>query len=96
MARATTLLFLFICGFPQLAFANATNSSKIGISVVVKEKLQCDLHIANTGQPNLYLASSSNCEINAEKIQKQFTSANNLKLAHTSDNGFSRVVLTVQ
>ncbi len=90
MARATTFLFLFICAFPQLVFANATSSSKIGISVVIKEKPQCDFHIANSRQLQSHIGTNSNCEIKTAKLQQY---ANQTSV---TENGLSRVVMTVQ
>jgi len=96
MVRATTLLFIFICAFPQHAFANATSSSKIGISVVIKKTQKCDFHIANEGGQPLSLLSSSNCQIKVDKIQKQFTQTIYQQQNISSNSGFSRVVLIVQ
>ncbi len=96
MARITTLLFLFICAFPQFAFANATSSSKIGISVVIKETPKCDFHIASEGRPSLSFVPFANCDIKADMIQKQFISTNYQQLTHSSNNEFARVLLIVQ
>ena len=96
MARATTFLFVIVCAFPQIAFANATSSSKIEISVVVKETPKCDFHITNEGGQPLSLASSSNCQIKAEKIQKQLTNTNYQQISHSNEHDFARVVLIVQ
>ena len=96
MTRATTLLFLLICTFPQHVFANATSSSKIGISVFIKETQKCDFHIASEGGQPLSLLSSSNCQIKADKIQKQFTQIIYQQQNLSSNGGFSRVVLIVQ
>jgi len=90
MARATTFIFLIVCAFPQLALANATNASKIGISVVIKEKPQCDFHIADSRQLQSHLRTNSSCEIKTAKLQQY---ANQVTV---TENGLSRVVMTVQ
>ena len=96
MARATTFLFLIACTFPQYAFAKATSSSKIGISVVVKETPKCDFHISTTESSASYSQLSSSCQITIDKIQKQLTKINYLQQPHTKNNDFARIVLVVQ
>ena len=90
MTRATTFLFLIVCAFPELAFANATSSSKIGISVVIKEKPQCDYHISNSRQTQSSFGTSSNCELKTANLQ-QYTNQTSI-----TENGLSRIVMTIQ
>ncbi len=96
MARATTFLFLLVCAFPQIAFANATSSSKIGISVVVKETPKCDFHIVTTERSTSYSQLSLSCQITTDKIQKQLTKINYQQQSDSKKNDFARVVLEVQ
>lgn len=88
MFRTTALLLLITCAFPKLAAANATSSSKIGISVVIKEKPKCDYHMADSKQSTFGI--NTNCELKTASLQ-QYASQ-----SPTTENDLSRVVMTVQ
>ncbi|GAA0419931.1 hypothetical protein GCM10009133_30430 [Cocleimonas flava] len=96
MLHAKILLCLMIGTFPQLVFAGASNTIKIGISVVVKEPTKCDFHISTDGNAALYNESSSNCVIQADNLKKHLNNINYQQHIESSTNEFARIVMVVQ
>jgi len=96
MLHAKILLCLMIGTIPQLVFAGASNTSKIGISVVIKESTKCDLHVSNNQKVALYTQSSSNCLIQTDTIRKQLSNISYEQKIESGNNEFARIVMVVQ
>ncbi|WP_299870874.1 hypothetical protein [uncultured Cocleimonas sp.] len=85
-----------IGSIPHLVFANASNTSKIGISVVIKESTKCDLHVSNNQKVALYTQSSSNCLIQTDTIRKQLSNISYQQKIESGNNEFARIVMVIQ